>query len=831
LLPIKSICVIVQNRYENDIRVRRKAEALVAAGYSVDALALHSPGREKAYTLGGVNVRTVSLSKKRGSLARYGFEYIAFFLWALVRVTVQMRHRRYAVIDINTLPDFLVFAALFARWMRAKVVLDMHEITPEFYISKYGIAENSWAVRFLKYVEKISFNFADHVITINEPILDLLVGRELDRGKSTVITNSVDERRLASVSESSAPAVAPETFVMMYHGTLTGLYGLDIAIEAFALVHEEMPGAEFWILGDGSEIDALTKLAGQRGLASKVKLVGVVPGAEIQAWLSRCDVGILALRRDIFLDFASPNKLPEYIVMDKPVIMSRLKAIRHYFSEDALAYCEPNDPADLAKQMVRVYRDRALRARLAARAKQEYAPICWDVMKQRYLRVIEDMVDPAHRTIESAPVAEPMDEPSSRLMESLTKQTITDNGDAADSAAATLKLLAYCKANDWAGYDPYDALNSEVFKAVPLLDSRLPRLVLTQVLKRSPINVRRLLRVPKTQNAKAMALFLSAFLKLEKTELADQRDIAGMMIDRLVALRSPGAPYWCWGYSFPWQTRTIVVPGATPNLVCTTFVATALLDAYEQRGDSNCLSMAVSGAEYILNELYWEDSDSGCGFSYPLPGFQTQTHNANFLAAALFCRVWRHTGEEKFLDTAMRVARYSATRQHADGSWYYGEWPSQRWIDNFHTGYNLCALEDICRDAGTTEFESCIRQGLDFYRAHFFREDGAPKYFHNHTYPIDIHCVAQSIITLLSFRDLDPDNVRLAHSVFQWAMSHMWDKRGFFYYRVLRLATIRTSYMRWSQAWMLRALADLASHCHEPIKYQQVQETGRRVTA
>jgi glycosyltransferase involved in cell wall biosynthesis len=407
---MKSVCIVVQQNYEVDIRVRRKAEALTAAGYSVDALALSSPIRKKTYVLGGVNVRTISLGKKRGSLARYGFEYAAFFLWALARVTIQMRRKRYVVIDINTLPDFLVFVALFARWMGAKVVLDMHEITPEFYISKYGIAENSWVVRFLKYVEKISFNFADHVITINEPILDLLVDRGLRRAKSTVITNSVDERRLASVSESSAPAVAPGTFVMMYHGTLTGLYGLDIAIEAFALAHKEMPGAEFWILGVGPEVSVLTRLAQERGLASRVKMVGGVPGSEIRAWLSRCDVGVLALRRDIFLEFASPNKLPEYIVMGKPVIMSRLKAIQHYFSEEALAYCEPNDPADLAKQMVRVYRDKELRTRLAARAKEEYAPICWDVMKQRYLEVIEDLVGPAaRRTLESSPVAEAMD--------------------------------------------------------------------------------------------------------------------------------------------------------------------------------------------------------------------------------------------------------------------------------------------------------------------------------------------------------------------------------------------------------------------------------------
>ena len=128
---------------------------------------------------------------------------------------------------------------------------------------------------------------------------------------------------------------------------------------------------------------------------------------------------------------------------------------------------------------------------------------------------------------------------------------------------------------------------------------------------------------------------------------------------------------------------------------------------------------------------------------------------------------------------------------------------------NFHTGYNLGALRDINEFLETREFEPQIKRGFEFYRTHFFREDGAPRYFHDRTYPIDVHCVAQSIITLLAFRDLHPTGVPLAYSVLQWAMDHMWDERGFFYYRVLRVGTIRTSYMRWSQAWMLLALATL----------------------
>src|SRR5438132_4010779 len=378
-----------------------------------------------------------------------------------------------------------------------------------------------------------------------------------------------------------------------------------------------------------------------------------------------------------------------------------------------------------------------------------------------------------------------------------------------DVRATTQALLAYCQANDWAGYDPYDALNSTLLRAIPVLDSRLPRILLTQLLKRSPINLRRLMLIPKTQNPKAIALFLTASLKLSGLHAQAPDGAVGAMVRNLIALRSPETPYWCWGYSFPWQTRTIVVPREAPNLVCTSFVANALLDAYEQRQESAYLTMAVSAAEYIKNELYWTEGSSIAGFSYPLASLRAHIHNANFLGASLLCRVYKHTGETKFLGPALRVARYSAGKQHDDGAWDYGEAPTQQWIDNFHTGYNLCALERLSRCMETTEFESSIRRGFEFYRTHFFREDGAARYFHNRTYPVDIHSVAQSIITLLAFRDLHPCNVQLAHSVFRWAMNNMWNDRGFFYYRVLRYCTIRTSYMRWSQAWMLLAISTL----------------------
>lgn len=376
----------------------------------------------------------------------------------------------------------------------------------------------------------------------------------------------------------------------------------------------------------------------------------------------------------------------------------------------------------------------------------------------------------------------------------------------------TLKLLAYCEVNDWAGYDPYDALNSRIFRALPFFNTRWPRLILTQALKRSPFNLRNLMGIPKTQNPKALALFLSSLLKISRFKSPDGTGPVRRMIERIVALRSVDTKYWCWGYSFPWQTRTIVVPRGAPNLVCTTFVAGALLDTYEQLGETELLDMAKSAGDYLLNELYYTTGSDVASFSYPLRSLESKVHNANFLAAALLSRLYRHTGDERLREPALKVARYSAFRQRGDGSWMYGELPTQQWIDNFHTGFNLSALRTISSCLGVAEFNGHIRRGFEFYRDHFIREDGAPRYFHNRTYPIDTHSVAQTLLTLVEFQDLDEANLDLARSVYDWTMKHMWDEAGFFYYRRLPLLTIKTSYMRWSQAWMLLALSTFTEY-------------------
>jgi glycosyltransferase involved in cell wall biosynthesis len=387
----KNICIVVQNYYDTDPRVRREAEALLQAGFQVDVLGLMPPSRgEKCYQMNGVQIYTLHVDKSRGGKISYLLEYLTYFLMAFFWLTKQTFWRRYDIVQVCTLPDFLVFATLIPKLFGTKIVLDMHEVMPEFYISKYQVSESSWMIRALKWQEKASMKFADRIITINEPICQLLVSRGADPEKVTIIMNSSDESLFSGVINNPGQNT-DGIFRMMYHGTVTRIYGLDIAVRALSIAQESIPIAELWIIGEGPEVENLKSLSSQLLLGDKVKFIGSMPQQEIPSWLAQCTLGILPTRKDVFLDLSFSNKLTEYIIMKKPVIVSRLKAIQYYFSDKALAYFDPENENDLARKMIEIYDNISLRERLVEQADKEYLPIRWDVMKQRYINLLSSL--------------------------------------------------------------------------------------------------------------------------------------------------------------------------------------------------------------------------------------------------------------------------------------------------------------------------------------------------------------------------------------------------------------------------------------------------------
>lgn len=380
-----------------------------------------------------------------------------------------------------------------------------------------------------------------------------------------------------------------------------------------------------------------------------------------------------------------------------------------------------------------------------------------------------------------------------------TQQLITES---------IVKLLDYCKKNDWAGFDPYDGLNSRVFAGLPFVQNRIGRLTLIQAMKRSPVNLRPVFLVPKGQNPKSLALFSSGLFKLSNLGLVADSEAALLLLNRLIDLRSPEKSYFCWGYNFNWQNRSFLLPKFEPNIISTTFAGNALLDAYEKYRNDCYLEMALSAGQFILKGLNITENSDGICFSYT-PLDHSQVHNANLLGAAFLSRLYSVTAEKESFDFAVRAARFTIGRQNRDGSWPYSENRSQRWIDNFHTGYNLVALKKFSQYTGDGSVIDNIQRGFQFYRKNFFTANGLPKYYHYRMYPIDIHSIAQSIITLVELNNLDESAMELAIHICRWALENMQSKKGYFFYQQRRLFKIRISYMRWSQAWMFLALCTL----------------------
>jgi hypothetical protein len=373
------------------------------------------------------------------------------------------------------------------------------------------------------------------------------------------------------------------------------------------------------------------------------------------------------------------------------------------------------------------------------------------------------------------------------------------------------ELFSWCQAHDFAGHDPFDALNSRLFQATPLAQSRNARFIWTQLVKRSPSDLRPLARVPAERNAKGIALFALAeiadYRRLKSQE--SERQVHNFLSD-LLAMKLDSYSGATWGYNFDWQSRDFFAPRNTPTIVPTAFAARALIEAARQFQNDRYLSIARSVCNFILEDLpRTVGNERELCFSYA-PKTGTRIFNASLLAAEVLATVGKLTGEHELCESAERATRYVVNNQRPDGSWHYGADPKQLWIDNFHTAYILFSLKRIIDSSSFgSEFQPALASGYEYWKNNFFLAEGWPKYYHDGPYPADAHAAASAIVTFLECGELDKDASRLAQDVAYWTIQNLRDERGFFYYQRRRFYTVRKPYMRWTQAWMLYALSRL----------------------
>lgn len=371
------------------------------------------------------------------------------------------------------------------------------------------------------------------------------------------------------------------------------------------------------------------------------------------------------------------------------------------------------------------------------------------------------------------------------------------------------RLINYCEKEQYKGYDPYDGLNSSLFQHIPMINkNRYARLAWIQFFKRSPINFRKLTGVKKDYNPKALGLFLSGYCNLynqNPTEkILNKINFFTEQINNSISKGYSGA---CWGYNFDWEARAFFQPKEMPTVVASSFIANALLDAYDITNDEKLLVTARGTCDFILKDLNrtYDKDNINFSFSYS-PLDKSVVFNASLLGSRLLARVYSYTQEKILIDEAKKSIEFCCRFQQSNGAWAYGTLPFHQWIDNFHTGYNLECLNDYSIFSGDKSYDQIIDKGFKYYINTFFTEKGVPKYYSDSTYPIDIHAPSQLIITVKKLNK-EKECSEIVDNVLQWTIKNMQDKKGYFYYQVNKYFTSRIPYMRWSQAWMFYAFS------------------------
>jgi len=386
---MKKICMVAYTNYLSDARPRREAETLARRGDQVDFIALAEKNRPSVETVQGVRVFHLRQSKYRGgSGLSYGFAYLRFVCAATLKLLRLFRKERYDIIYVHTMPDLLVLVWLIPKMFGARIVLNIHDMMPELYMSKFGIPAKHPLIRLIAFQEQLSIRLADKIICVHDPHRDVLCRRGAPRVKITVLANVPDPL----VFRNDGPALpAQDTFRIVYHGTIAKRLGLDLAVRAFAKAADRCPEARFDIYGDGDAGDLLLAQIGDSGVQERISFSKKMFRVEdIAQMIQGASVGIVPNRRDLATEYMLPVKLLEYAHLGIPVICPKLLTIQYYFRADQVAYYEPGNVDELADCLCRLYADAGERAELAKKAGEFAKAFSWETLKERLFQVVDD---------------------------------------------------------------------------------------------------------------------------------------------------------------------------------------------------------------------------------------------------------------------------------------------------------------------------------------------------------------------------------------------------------------------------------------------------------
>ncbi len=380
------VCIIKLTYYPQHMHVRRDAETLVNHGYEVDVICFKQKGQKSYEVVNGVNVYRVPGERHRRGFGRYLFEYTSFFFLVFLKLVQLSLKKKYDVVEVDTMPDFLVFTTLFPRLLGSKVILYMFENTAELFMSTFKKGPNHIGTRMVLFFEKISAGYAHRVISADGiPYKQVLESHGIPGDKITVVMNVPNEevfRVRTPISKDN------NGFRLITHGAILRRYGVQTLIKAIPLLIKEIPELSVDVVGDGEYRPEVEKLAHELGVEKYVRFTGFVPHDNIASLIAQANVGVAPMIDDVGL----PNKLFEYFAMSKPAVVSSHPSLRATFGEDCVLYYQPGDEGELADRILELYNSPEKRASLVSHATVFYRDCHWATMQYVYLKVYEDLL-------------------------------------------------------------------------------------------------------------------------------------------------------------------------------------------------------------------------------------------------------------------------------------------------------------------------------------------------------------------------------------------------------------------------------------------------------
>ncbi len=388
---LMKICMISYSQYKFDNRVHRYAESLIRRGDIVDVICLGSKSQHRHEIINGVSLHRVQVRNyNENSSLSYLVKLLSFFFRSAFACTILQLKKRFDVHHFHNIPDFGVFCTLIPKLCGAKVILDIHDLVPEFYQRKFHIGSRHPVIRILNLTEKMAAHYADHVITVTTIWQDTLVKRSVSQNRCTVILNAPDPRLFHRCSVKRDDT--NNHFKMIYHGNLSEIFGVDIAIKAMNNIKKSVPKAELHIYGQGKDKENLIQLVSDLYLNQSVVFHEPVSRNYIPDVLCSADVGIDPKRDGVLAGEGLSSKCMEYLAVGLPAVVSKIKAAQTYYHESMVVFFEPDNELDLARRIVDLYQHPEKRQQLIHNSIRFNKEHSWEKYEKIYLNLLNHLM-------------------------------------------------------------------------------------------------------------------------------------------------------------------------------------------------------------------------------------------------------------------------------------------------------------------------------------------------------------------------------------------------------------------------------------------------------